>query len=148
MKKKLEFSVQISAPRSAVWDTMLAPATYAQWTSEFCEGSHFKGSWAQGDKIQFLAPNGDGMTAVIAENRHREYISIRQLGDIVGGVEDVTSDKVRAWAPAYENYTFSDLPGGTEIKVDVEVTPDFVEYMMRTYPKALDKLKMLCEGGH
>jgi hypothetical protein len=146
MKKKLDFSVRISAPRSVVWDTMLAPATYAQWTSEFCEGSHFKGSWAKGEKIQFLAPNGDGMTAVIAENRLHEYMSIRQLGEIVGGVEDVTSDKVRAWAPAYENYSFSDVPGGTEIKVDVEVTPDFVEYMMRTYPKALDRLKMLCEG--
>ncbi len=148
MKEKLEFSIRISAPRGTVWDTMLAPATYAQWTSEFCGGSHYKGSWAQGEKIQFLAPNGDGMTAVIAENRLHEYISIRQLGEISAGVEDVTSEKVRAWAPAYENYSFSDVPGGTELKVDVEVTPEFEDYMLKTYPRALDKLKMLCEGSH
>lgn len=29
---------------------------------------------------------------------------------IESGVEDTTSEKVRAWAPAYENYRFSDDP--------------------------------------
>jgi len=145
MKKTLEFVVQILAPRSAVWDAMLEPSTYEQWTSEFCEGSHFKGSWAQGERMQFLAPNGDGMSSVIAENRLHEYVSIRHLGEIAGGVEDLSSEKVRSWAPAYENYTFSDVPGGTEVRVSVDVTPEYEGYMLQTYPKALHRLKMLCE---
>lgn len=147
MKKTLDFDVRIQAPRSAVWDAMFEPATYEQWTSEFCEGSHFKGSWAQGEKIQFLAPNGDGMSSVIAENRPHEYVSIRHLGMIAGGIEDLTSDKVRSWAPAYENYTFSDSPGGTDVRISVEVLPEYEGYMLETFPKALRKLKTICEGS-
>jgi hypothetical protein len=147
MKKTLEFVVQIQSPRSAVWDAMLGPATYMDWTSPFCEGSYYKGSWTQGGKIQFFAPNGDGMSAVIAENRIHEHISIRHLGEISGGVEDFTSEKVRAWAPAYENYTFSDIPGGTELRVSVDVTLEYEKYMRETYPRALQRLKALCESA-
>lgn len=147
MKKTLEFSVQIPAPRSVVWDTMVEPATYVQWASEFCEGSHFKGSWAEGEKIQFLASNGDGMSSEIAENRLHEFISIRHVGEIAGGVEDLSSDKIRSWAPAYENYTFADVPGGTEVRVSIEVVSEWEGFMLETFPKALQKLKTICEGS-
>ena len=146
MKKTLQFAVAIRSPREVVWHTMLDPQTYRTWTAEFCAGSYFSGSWAQGEKIQFLIPSGDGMTAVIAENRPLEYISIRHLGEIAAGVEDTTSEKVRRWAPAYENYAFVDIPGGTEVRVSVDVTPEFEKYMLDTYPKALLRLKALCEG--
>ncbi len=147
MKKTLEFDVHIQAPRSAVWDATFQPATYDQWASEFCEGTHFKGSWAEGERIQFLAPNGDGMSSEIAENRLHEFVSIRHLGMIAGGVEDLTSDTVRSWAPAYENYTFSDAPGGTDVRVSIEVAPEWEGYMLETFPKALRKLKAICEGS-
>lgn len=147
MKKTLEFEVRIRAPRSAVWEAMLGDAPYRDWTSVFCEGSHFKGSWAQGEKIQFLTPSGDGMSAVIAENRLHERVSIRHLGEIAGGVEDFTSERVRAWAPAYENFNFMDADGGTELRVTVDVTPEFEKYMQDTYPRALQRLRALCEGS-
>ena len=108
MTKTLTFEIAIRAPRARVWDIMLDPETYKAWTSAFCEGSYFVGSWDEGAKIQFLSPSGDGMTAVIAENRPHEFVSIRHLGVIEKGVEDTSSAKVRAWAPAYENYRFSD----------------------------------------
>jgi len=145
MKKSLEFKVFIQFPVARVWDVMLGPETYMAWTAEFCEGSYFEGSWDQGEKIRFLAPGGDGMSAVIAENRLHEYISIRHLGEISKGVEDTESEKVRAWAPAYENYTFRAEKNGTEVRVNVDVTPEFEEYMLKTYPKALGRLKALCE---
>lgn len=147
MKKTLEFSEFIAAPRSVVWDAMLGADTYRDWTSAFCAGSYYEGSWEQGAKIRFLSPGGDGMTAVIAENRRHEFVSIRHLGQIAAGVEDLTSDGVRAWAPVHENYAFADAPGGTALKVSVEVTPDFEQYMRDTYPKALQRLKAICERG-
>jgi hypothetical protein len=33
----------------------------------------------------------------------------------------------------------------TEVKVDMDVTPEFEAYMEQTWPKALAKLKMTCE---
>lgn len=147
MKKTLEFIIQIQAPRQRVWETMLEPATYEQWSAEFCAGSYFKGSWAQGEKIQFLTPDGDGMSSVIAENRPYEFVSIRHLGEISAGVEDFTSEKVLDWAPAYETYSLTDAPGGTELRVTMDTIPEYEEFIQQTYPKALQRLKALCEGG-
>lgn len=146
MNETLSFSIVINAPRKLVWDTMLDPEDYKKWTEAFCEGSYFSGSWEEGSKIQFLAPGGDGMTAHIAENKPYEYVAIRHEGEIKGGVEDTTSESVKAWAPAYETFTFTDSVKGTEVRVILETIPEYVQYMKDTYPKALEWLKQLCES--
>ena len=145
MKKTLSFTVSIAAPRQVVWDTMLGPEGYEAWTAVFAEGSCFKGSWDEGSKIQFLGPDGDGMTAEIAKNRPLEFISIRHLGEISKGVEDTSSEKVKAWAPAYENYTFAETPGGSTVTVSLDTVAEYEKFMLDTYPKALAVLKDLCE---
>lgn len=150
MKKTLTFNILIQASRRRVWETMLGAEGYQAWTSVFCEGSHYTGSWEAGSRIDFLAPGGDGMTAVIAENRPFEYVSIRHLGVISQGVEDTTSDAVRAWAPAYENYALADADGATRLTVSLETMPEHEQFMQETFPKALNLLKALCEreDGH
>lgn len=144
--KTLTFETTIRAPRRAVWATMLGPEGYQAWTAAFCEGSHYVGSWDEGARIRFLAPSGDGMVSVIAEHRPEEFVSIRHLGMIEKGVEDTTSEKVRSWAPAYENYRFTDGPeGGCTVTVTLDTAADWEAYMLDTYPKALALLKGLCE---
>ena len=115
--KTLHFDILINAPREHVWRTMLHSPTYEQWTATFCEGSRYEGSWDQGQTIRFLGPSNQGMVAEIAAHRPAEFVSIRHLGMIENGQEDTTSDAVRAWAPCYENYTFSDERGGTRVRV-------------------------------
>ena len=147
MTKTLTFQVDIQAPRQRVWQTMLDAEGYRAWTAAFCEGSTFEGSWDAGAAIRFLAPSGDGMIAEIAEHRPAEWVSIRHLGMIEKGVADTTSDKVRAWAPAYENYHFQALPGnGCRVTVTLDTLPDYEAYMLDAYPKALALLKSGCEG--
>lgn len=146
MKKTLHFPIRIDAPRERVWSVMLGPGTYDQWTAAFCEGSRYEGSWEQGQRIRFLTPSGEGMVAEIVENRAPGFVSIRHLGEIKDGVEDTTSEKVRAWAPAHENYTLTPVEGGTQVQVDVDVLPDYEQFMQDTFPKALARLKELCEA--
>ena len=143
--KTLTFEITIHAPRSQVWTAMLGAEGYKAWTAAFCEGSHYFGSWEQGARIRFLAPSGGGMSAVIAENRLHEFVSIRHLGIIENGVEDTSSEKVRAWTPAYENYRFADVPGGCLVTVTLDTAAEWEPYMLDTYPKALALLKALCE---
>lgn len=145
--KRLQFTEKISAPASVVWRHVTSPESYRVWTSAFAEGSHFKGSWEQGSTIHFLSPSGDGMVAEIAESRTNEFISIRHLGFIAKGVEDTTSEAVRAWAPAHENYTFQPMPGGTKMVVDQDVSAEWEDYMREAWPKALVLLKKLCESS-
>jgi hypothetical protein len=143
--KRIQFSTTIEAPVSRVYQLMIGPESYKDWTSAFAEGSCYEGSWAQGGQIRFLSPSGDGMVAEIAENRADEFISIRHLGFIAQGVVDTTSEAVRAWTPAYENYSFQAVPEGTRLVVDQDVADAFEADMREAWPKALIRLKALCE---
>jgi hypothetical protein len=144
--KTLHYAIVIDAPPPRVWGVMLGPETFRQWTEEFAEGSYFEGSWDQGQRIRFLTPDGSGMTSLIAESRPYAFISIKHLGIVQNGIDDTESEAARKWAPAYENYTFSERGGSTELKVDVDVAPEFERFMEDTWPKALAKLKALCEA--
>ena len=143
--KRLQWSVDIAAPASKVYQMMVGPESYKQWTSAFSDGLYFEGSWQKGQRIRFLTPQGHGVTSEIAEIRPNEFISIRHLGYIANGVEDTSSEAIRAWAPAFENYTFTAAPQGTKLTVDQDVTDEF-ENMVEAWPKALGKLKALCEN--
>jgi len=145
--KRIQISADIAAPVARVFRLMLDPDGYRDWTSPFAEGSYYEGSWRQGEKIKFLGPTGGGMLAEVAELRPNEFLSIRHLGFMVDGVEDTESDAVRAWAPAYENYTFSTTPAGTRLVVDQEVTEEWEKDIAAAWPKALARLKALCESG-
>jgi hypothetical protein len=63
----------------------------------------------------------------------------------MNGVEDTESDAVKAWAPAYENYRFEELPEGTRVVIEQEVDVKYEQSMNDTWPKALAILKQICE---
>jgi uncharacterized protein YndB with AHSA1/START domain len=137
--------ILIHAPREHVWRSTLYSPTYERWTATFSEGSRYEGSWEAGTPIRFCGPNGDGMLAEIAEHRPAEFVSIRHLGMITDGVPDTTSDAVRAWAPCFENYTFTDEASGTRVRVDIDVFGTYEDWMNETWPQALLALKAVCE---
>ena len=68
------------------------------------------------------------------------------MGYIVNGVEDTDSDEVKAWTPAFENYTLEDVEGGTHLTVETDTFNDYVEYFNETWPKGLDEIKRIAEG--
>ena len=143
--KTLQFSIDIQAPVQTVWQRMFSDVGYRNWTSAFCDGSYFKGSWQQGETIRFLSPSGDGMVARIAKHIPLELMSIKHLGFIFDGKDDFTSDKVLSWAPAYENYRFTEIADGTRLEIEQDIALEYEQYMQDTWPKALQKLKALCE---
>lgn len=147
--KKLHFSIKIDAPAQKVWDTMLNKDTYEQWTNVFNpSGSSFEGSWDKGSQIRFIATGDDkenGMLARIAENKPHQFLSIEHYGEIVDGVEDTTSDRVKAWQGAHENYTFKTQGETTTVEIDVDTNEEYSEMFSDTWPKALQELKRLCE---
>ena len=147
---KLRRTIFIDAPRERVWDVMLAPDTYRQWTSAFSPGSTYKGDWSQGSKILFLGPSPDGsgeggMVSRIRENRLHEFLSIEHLGIVRDGVEDTESDEAKKWAPAFENYTFAEKNGGTELTVEMDIDSNEKETFETMWTDALSRLKTLAE---
>ena len=43
--KKLQFSIEINAPKEKVWDTLWQDENYRKWTSVFMEGSFAESDW-------------------------------------------------------------------------------------------------------
>lgn len=147
---KLHFSIVINAPKAKVWSAMLDDATYRVWTEAFNPGSYYVGNWSKGSKMLFLGPDPNtgklgGMVSRIKENRLHEYLSIEHLGVVQDGKEDTTSEAVKAWAGAHENYTFNEKNGATEVLVDIDITEDFKEMFEEMWPKALKTLKEIAE---
>ena len=159
--KKLQFKVNINAPVTRVYDLMLGisnKSTYEQWTSLFNPTSTYEGSWGKGNKILFVGVDKKGekggMVSRIVENIPNRFVSIQHYGLVKADKEITEGPEVEKWADGFENYTFEENNarpadpvgrGTTTVTVDLDTTEDFLDYMNETYPKALDKLKELCE---
>lgn len=85
------------------------------------------------------------MVSRIAEIRANEFVSIEHLGLVHDGIEDTESPEAKKWAPAYENYTFRDKDGGTEVLVDMDSEESMAEEFNRMWPEGLKKLKEIAE---
>jgi uncharacterized protein YndB with AHSA1/START domain len=150
MKETMHFEITINAPVKKVWDMMLAQETYRQWTAAFEPTSYYEGSWEKGSRMKFLGAGGSGMISQIVENIPYKFISTEHLGEIKDGVEDTTSEAVRKWLPAFENYTFTDNGDSTLLQIDMEMgsseeSKQMKEMFEGMWPKALLILKEVCE---
>src|SRR5687767_9008114 len=107
--EKQQFKTTINAPREKVWTMLWGKDSYRQWTAPFAEGSSAETDWKKGSRVLFLDGKGNGMIARIEENIPNEYMSIEHIGEIINGVEDTESAKVKEWAGAHENYTLKSV---------------------------------------
>lgn len=144
--KRLRYDVTVHASPEVVWNTLFSLPTFRVWTAEFCEGSTVEGTWEEGTRMRFLGPDGSGMVSVIAESRPHRFLSIRHVGLLKEGVEVTETAEAAAWVPAFENYTLSPAGPSTDLTVDLDVPEDFVEFMADAWPRALAKVKALCEA--
>ena len=143
--ERLQFKTNIAAPKEKVWSILWNDKTYGQWTAPFCEGSRAETDWKEGSKVLFLAPNGEGMSSVIAKRTDNEFMSFSHKGVVKDGIEDFSSETTKEWAGGIENYTLSENDGNTELTIDIDVTPQHKPYFLTTWPQALDALKKLAE---
>jgi uncharacterized protein YndB with AHSA1/START domain len=146
---KIYFGITIQSTVEKVYKIMLEDAGYREWTSVFNPTSRYEGSWQKGSRILFLGTNHDGkaggMVSRIRENTPNEYVSIEHLGMVKDGIEILPGPEVESWAGILENYTFTSDDGNTFLSVDLDSNPEFESYFSETWPKALAKLKEICE---
>ena len=150
--KRVQFIVKINAPANKVYDLMLGISkklTYEQWTALFNPTSSYEGNWNKGSKMLFVGTdeNGEkgGLVSEIMENIPNQFISIRHYGLVKANEEITEGPEVEKWANGFENYTFEENNETTTVTVDLDTTEDFLDYMNETYPKAIEKLKEMCE---
>lgn len=139
--EKIEFKKEVKASAEKVWDILLGKDTYPKWTSVFAEGSSVETDWEKGSKAIFGDGTGNGMVSRIEENIPFKFLSIKHLGEIKDGKEDLDKN----WGDAYENYTLTEKDGHTILDIELNISNDWKDYMNDTWPKALALVKELAE---
>jgi hypothetical protein len=111
-----------------------------------------KASGARGAKMYFIGSdeNGEkgGMISEIADIQPNRFVSIRHYGLVHGGKEITEGPEVEKWAGNLENYHFEERDEKTFIIVEVDTDEAHVDYMEKAFPKALAKLKEICESNN
>lgn len=145
--EKMHFSIDIQAPKEKVWKTLWDDASYRNWTRVFGEGSYaVTDNWKEGSKVLFLGADGRGMVSKVAANRPNEYMSFEHLGVVQDGVEDTSSEKVKEWQGALENYLLTQKDGVTTLAIEMDSMADHKDYFEKTWPTALEQVKQLSEN--
>ncbi len=146
---KMYFDILIDAPKEKVFDVMISKEHYNDWTTAFDPSSSFDGKWEKGAKLKFIGSGEDGavygMISEVEDIVRGERVILKHIGIVANGVEDYTSDQVKKWAPAYENYFFDAEDGKTRVRVEMETLEENKPYFVDTWPAALQLLKTICE---
>jgi uncharacterized protein YndB with AHSA1/START domain len=145
--KKLEYSIEIDAPATKVWKTMLDPESYKQWVQESWPGSFYEGTWEQGKTIRFIGDNGSGTLARIDELVPNKSMKADHIAVLLpGGIEDTESNEAKGWIGTKENYTFVANGNKTSLFIEIITNPDWQKMFDDGWPVALNKLKQICEA--
>jgi uncharacterized protein YndB with AHSA1/START domain len=145
----LNFKIIIDTPLEKVFKLMLEEDSYKAWTSVFNPSSRYKGTWEKRSKMVFLGNDKDGktggMVSRIRENIPDKFLSIEHTGIIQNGKEITAGPEVDRWKGSLENYSYTSLDGKTILSVSLDSDQEFKSYFIDTWPRALEKLKSICE---
>ena len=143
--KKVHFQIEINCPKEKVFSIMLDKEHYREWTALFNPTSHYEGTWEEGSKIVFLGETEDGektgMRSQIEKFEPNKVISIKHLGMFEKGKETPFEQEL------YEIYYFEEKAGSALLKVEMDTEDAWIEYFGKAWPKALQKLKEVCESN-
>ncbi|WP_443939872.1 SRPBCC domain-containing protein [Pedobacter sp. MW01-1-1] len=140
--KKIKFDSEINASANKVWEILFSEETYPIWSAVFSEGSKAITDWKKGSKALFVNADNDGMISEIAESIEPEFLSIRHLGMIMKGVEDLN----HSWSGSLENYTLKELSDNkTLLEVEMDTTAEMADYFKEKWPLAIEKIKELAK---
>lgn len=147
---KANFTIEINAAAAHIFKILTDKKGFSDWTSVFNPTSHYEGSWKKGSKIRFLGEDEHGkITGMVSEIREfipGIFISIVHHGQVRDGIEVMEGPGVDEWSGALEEYFLRENEGRTELKVSMDIIAEFRNYFEMTWPRALQKLKEICES--
>lgn len=144
--QKLVFQIDIQATPEKIWTALWQPQNYTTWCNEFCEGTYYKSDFNEGDRIHFIAPNGDGMYSDIIEKIENEYIAFRHIGELKNYEEQPLNDESMNWTEAIEDYKIIKNENFQTLQVTIDTLEDYLDYFASHFPKGLEKVKQLAEN--
>ena len=140
--QKQQFSATINAARNFVWDALWQDTHYRNWTSAFSESSFAESEWKEGAEVKFLNGKGQGMYGIIEKMEEPSLMVFKHIGEIAGNEKKEPGN----WTGATESYSLTEQEGKTLLTVEMDVEQEWLDYFLKTWPVALEKLKAIAES--
>lgn len=138
---KMQFSIEIHAPKERVWDTLWQDETFRDWASIIDPGTYMVGDLKEGNEIQYISSeNGYGVTSLVEKLTPGEFLLLRHSADTK---EFGKKEREKDWTGGEEWYRLAEKNGTTTLTVAFDVPPEPEEYFKVNYPKALERVKVL-----
>lgn len=145
--KNLTYNINIAASPQKVWDTMIGHETYKDWTNAAWPGSTFKGEWKEGENLYFIGhDDGGGTLATVTTFDPYNKILLTHIALLQpGSIADTESEWAKKWVGSLEQYSFAENNGTTDLTIDMKIYDEWEDMFNNDWPKALARLKQICE---
>lgn len=145
MINRIRFSIDIKAEKSQIWKALWNDSAYRDWVSVFYEGSYaLTDNWEEGSKVLFLNADKSGIYSFIEKHIPNKRMMFKHIGKVVNGKEQPLDDETKKWSGCTETYTLSEGKNSVILSVELDVLDEHRDYMSKTFPKALKKVKNNC----
>lgn len=144
--KKLVFEVNIKASREKVWEKLWDKESYTLWTKPFTEGSYYEGELKEGNRVHLLSPTGEGMYSDIEILQENELLIFKHIGMLKDKKELPLDEETKTWTGCFESYRLKQNDGSTLVIVEVDTIENYVDWMNKSFPMALQELKKISEN--
>ncbi|MEL7506493.1 MAG: SRPBCC domain-containing protein [Cyanobacteria bacterium J06554_1] len=146
MMERLTYEVQIQAPKTSVWSTLIDAERYSQWIKAFSPNSYTDGEWKQGTYIKFLDPDMGGTKAFVEALEPNEHILVRHVSVISkAGEESTDGEMASKWVGTTEEYRLTENDNMTSLLIEIKTHSEFVPMFDSSWPEALKLIKELSE---
>lgn len=139
----MQFSIEIYAAKEKVWDTLWQDETLRDWAGIIDPGTYMVGELKEGNEVQYISGNGYGVTSLVEKLTRGEFLLLRHQADTQ---KSGTQERAKEWTGGTESYSLTENDGATTLTVAFDVPPELEEYFTVTYPKALERIKVLTES--
>ncbi len=143
--KEMEFTIEINATKEKVWDTLWQDETFRQWAGIIDPGTHMVGDLREGNEIQHISGNGYGVTSLVEKLIPNEFLLLKHSADTQ---EEGKRERKKQWTGGKESYLLTEKDDVTTLTLASDVPSELEEYFKDTYPKALERIKILAERNN
>lgn len=141
--KKMQFLIEINAPKEKVWDTLWQDETFREWAGIIDPGTYMVGELKEGNEVQYISGNGYGVTSLVEKLVEGEFLLLKHSAD----TQDVgTREREKEWTGGEESYSLAEKDGVMTLTAAFDVPLEMEEYFKVNYPKALERVKTLAES--
>lgn len=143
--KPMQFSIEIHASKFKVWDTLWQDKTFREWAGIIDPGTYMVGELQENSKVQFIsAENGYGVTSKVERVIPGEFLLLKHQADTQGAG---TEEREKEWTGGQESYELVEDNCVTTLTLAADIPLEMEEYFTTAYPRAMQRVKELSEGG-